>query len=173
MSRVAPQHAYASDLELNVSGLPDGTIVELRVLKRLTAGATVLDLVTAKETDRYVQYRLTSPNLAALRNMPLAASDSTEASVYITIHEHAPDGSYSLAVLQKIGGMEMGRVTKRIIVGDHPFVANRNSGEVHTANCDWVNRMSPHNKVAYAAVELAVKRGFNGCRFCLPEFDKG
>ncbi len=74
--------------------------------------------------------------------MQLKSGDITEATICITLPDTVPNGAYDFCVLQKIGGQEMGRVTKRLLVGDYPFVANRNSHEVHKANCDWVKDVS-------------------------------
>jgi carboxypeptidase T len=168
-----PRISYLSDLEIDVSDLPQEAQVELRILKRLTEGMTVEDLTKVAQTKLYSRYEVTSPERAALRNMPLKTSDNSEATLYITMPEGVPDGVYHISVLQKIEGQEMGRVTKRLLVGEHPYVANRNSGEVHVANCEWVQRMSLVNKVAYREVELALKHDYNGCRYCLPEYDTG
>lgn len=165
--------AYFTDLEIHLSDLPHNVKVELKVLKRLTEGTTVEGLSKKREKKLHSHYEVTSPKQAALRNMPLKTSDNSMATLYITLPEDIPNGAYDLSVLQKIDGREMGRVTKRLLVGDYPYVANRNSREVHEANCDWVKRMSSKNKVAYRELKLALKHGYNGCHYCLPEFDTG
>ena len=74
---------------------------------------------------------------------------------------------------QIVGGREMGRVTKRLLVGEYPYVINSNSDEVHLANCTWVRKMNPTHRVACSDLELARSHGHNGCRYCLPEIDTG
>lgn len=165
--------AYLSDLEIHLSNLPHNIKVELRVLKRLTEGITAESLSIKKETKLYSYYEIISPEQAALRDMPLKTSDNSEATLYITVPKDVPDGAYEFSVLQKIDGLEMGRVTKRLLVGDYPYAANRRSSEVHIANCEWGKKISPINKVAYRELELALKHGYNGCRYCLPEHDTG
>lgn len=168
-----PRIPYLSDLELDLTLLPPGTEVELRVLKRLTDAAELVSLAKTKETHYHTRYRATSAAQGIIRNMPLRPSDCSEATVYLTVSDDAPDGVYELAVLQRINGNEVGRITKRLIVGDHPYVANRRTGEVHMANCEWVRKMSGRNKSAYRELELALNRGYNGCHYCLPEQDTG
>ena len=51
----------------------------------------------------------------------------------------------------------------------YPYAANRRSSEVHKVNCEWAKKISPISKGAYR--ELAIKHGYNGCRYCLPEYD--
>lgn len=165
-----PRISYFSDLEIDLGELPQGAQAKLKILKRLTSGAAIESLDVTKQTQLYTHYEATSQQ-AALRNMPLKTSDSTQVTLSITLPEEVPDGVYDIAVLQKIEGREMGRVTRRLLVGDYPYVANRNTEEVHEANCEWVAKMSAKNKVAYRQLELALQHGYNGCRYCLKEFD--
>ncbi len=166
-----PRVAYNSDLELELAGLPTGSEVVLRLLKRLTVGATVEHMAQIDETERHITLAVEVGGTAALRTMALHPSDHSQATLSVTLPEHTPAGAYELAVLQKVDGREMGRVTKRLVVGQFPYVANANSDEVHLANCEWVQRMSPRHRIAYSDLQLALQRGYNGCHYCLPELD--
>ncbi len=168
-----PRTRYLSDLEVDVSELPPGAEVELRLLKRLTDNAELVDLVETDQTKLHARYATTSTTRGIVRDMPLEPSDCSEATVSVTIPDGAADGAYEFSVLQRIGGAEMGRITRRLLVGDHPFVANRRSAEVHLANCEWVRKMSGRNKRAYRELEQALHHGFNGCHYCLPTHDTG
>jgi hypothetical protein len=55
------------------------------------------------------------------------------------------------------------------------FVANRrpSSREVHREDCPWVRRMRPDNRVFYDDLARALADGFDGCHYCLPQFDHG
>ena len=103
-----PRIAYLSDLEVDLSELPVGSKVELRMLKRLTLGAAVENMVKAEETERYVLFAVLVHGRAALRNMQLMTSDQSQAALTITLPEKVPDGAYQISVLQKVGGREMG-----------------------------------------------------------------
>jgi hypothetical protein len=167
-----PRISCLSDLVLELSKLPVNAHVELRLLKRLTQGAVFEQLTQVSESQYHVRYK-TIDGRSSICGMPLQTNDRAEATIYLSLPEDTPDGVYEFAVLQQINGREMGRITKRLIVGDYPYVANRNSGEVHEANCEWVHKMSPRNKIAYRELEQALKHGFNGCRYCLPEHNTG
>ncbi len=65
----------------------------------------------------------------------------------------------------------MGRVTRLLAVGEHPYLGNRRSKEIHIPSCKWAKVMSPGNRVAYKDLERAIKHGYNGCHFCLSEYD--
>lgn len=168
-----PRRRYLSDLELDLSKLPQGAEVELRLLKRLTDKAELVDLVETGQTTLHTRFAATSATQSIVRNMPLEPSDCSQATISVTIPDSADDGAYEFAVLQRIEGAEVGRITRRLVVGDHPFVANRRSGEVHLANCEWVGKMSGRNKRAYRELDRALQHGFNGCHYCLIEHDTG
>lgn len=52
------------------------------------------------------------------------------------------------------------------------FVANRDtlSMEVHRAGCQWVDEIFEKNKVGYYSLYDALKGGYDGCKYCLPEY---
>jgi hypothetical protein len=52
------------------------------------------------------------------------------------------------------------------------YVANSNpaSLEVHRAECRWVQEINEENKVGYFILYDAFKDGYDGCRYCLPEY---
>jgi len=168
-----PRIAYLSDLEVDLSALPAGCHVELELLKRLTDGALSQGMTKVKETYRHATFEVQPYHCGALCNMPLNTSDRSEAKLTVTLPDNTPDGAYQVSVRQIVSGREMGRVTKRLVVGSYPYVVNSNSDEVHLANCAWVQKMNPTHRVAYSDLELARRHGHNGCRYCLPEIDTG
>ena len=168
-----PRIAYFSDLEIDLSELPLGCMIELRLLKRLVEGSAIQGMMKTKETENYAVFDVSPHGLAAIRNMQLKTSDRSQARLTITLDSSIPDGGYRVHALQKVEGKEVGRVTKFLLVGEYPYVANLNSDEVHLANCVWVRKMNPRHRSAYNDLQLARKHGYNGCRYCLPEIDTG
>jgi murein tripeptide amidase MpaA len=165
--------AYISDLEIDLTSLARNAEVELKIVKRLTDGASPSGLTKIEDVGPHSIYNVETDHIVAMRNMSLRSGDKTVARLTIHLSPDTPHGFYDIAAIQRIAGKEVGRVTKRLIVGDHPFIANRRSGEVHKANCPFIPLMSGRNKRAYREVELALKHGYNGCHTCLPEFDTG
>lgn len=51
------------------------------------------------------------------------------------------------------------------------YTGNKHSLELHASGCDWVSRMSSSNKVAFTSVFDAFDQGYNGCAYCMKEFD--
>ena len=60
-----------------------------------------------------------------------------------------------------------------ILYLDEPIVVvgNRNSGEFHQFGCSWVQKMSEDNMVLIDSPQEAVKRGYNGCWYCMRRYD--
>ena len=168
-----PKVKVSADLLIDLAELPPTMPVTLRILKRLSEAAALQNAVLIEETKEYQRFALTPGTQACLGGMNLKASDNTQATLQITVPQGAADGFYRLAAVEVIDGKQMGRVTRMLAVGEHPFMGNRNTLEVHKATCDWVAKTSPRNKVAYQDLERALKHGYNGCRFCLPEYNTG
>lgn len=168
-----PRRSHRSDLEVDLSALPVGARAELRLVRRLLDGARLERMEPVDRTTHHVALELESGARSAIRGMPLEPSDRTQAVLTLLLAGDQPDGAYDMHARQLIDGREMGRITRRFVVGDHPFTANARSGEVHRSQCDWVEMMNPANKRAFAGAERAVASGYNGCHFCLPELDTG
>jgi hypothetical protein len=165
-----PRVALQSDLLLDVSALPSEVETKLRVLKRLSEPAVPEFMDLIEESTRYQKFDVQSGACAYLRGMDLKPSDDTQASLEMTIPEDFPDGVYRLAAAQIIDGQEVGRVTRVLAVGEYPFLANRNSMEVHVGDCQWARKVGPRNRRAYKDLDRALKHGYNGCHYCLREY---
>jgi zinc metalloprotease ZmpB len=77
-----------------------------------------------------------------------------------------------LVAAEIVDGKEVGRVTRMLAIGQYPYMGNSRTSEVHLANCEWAAKISRGNKEAYQDLECALKHGYDGCRFCLPEYSK-
>jgi hypothetical protein len=53
------------------------------------------------------------------------------------------------------------------------FVGNRRSLELHTPSCSWLAAMSERNRIGFSAISQALAQGYNGCWYCLRQFDTG
>lgn len=166
-----PRVKLSADLMIDLSQLPGNMQVTLRILKRLSATAALENAQLIKDSATHQKFSLIAGKQTYLRGMNLKASDNCQATLEIVAPAQVADGNYRLAAAEFIDGKEMGRVTRLLAVGDHPFLGNSRTLEVHVANCEWAAKTSKRNKVAYQGVERALKQGYNGCRFCLPEYD--
>jgi hypothetical protein len=53
------------------------------------------------------------------------------------------------------------------------FIGNRRSKEVHRFSCSWVRLMKQDNVVPFENLADGLRAGFDGCRFCLADYDHG
>ncbi|VVB71553.1 Uncharacterised protein [uncultured archaeon] len=146
---------------------------KLRILKRLSSTAKSENATLVTESSLYQHFELVPGKQAFLRGMNLKPSDNCQAYLEITIPDNALDGNYRLSIAQLVDGKEMGRVTRMLAVGDYPFMGNRRTLELHVSGCEWAAKTSGRNKVAYDSIERALKHGYNGCAYCLPEYNTG
>jgi hypothetical protein len=168
-----PKVKMSADLAIDLSRLPKYMTAKLRILKRLSAGARIENATLDSENSLYQKFTLVPGKQAFIRKMDLRPSDKCQVYLEITIPDTAKDGDYRMSVSQLVDGREMGRVTRMLSVGDYPFMANRRTLEVHVPDCEWAQKTGRRNKVAYDSVEHALKHGYNGCAYCLPEYDTG
>ncbi len=167
-----PRVSLRADLIIDLSELPPEIEVMLRILKRLNEQAIAENMVLREESSMYQKFQVEAGKKAYLHGMTLKPSDDVQASLSITIPEDTPDGGYRLSIAQRVDKQEMGRVTRVLAVGQHPFLANRRSHEVHLADCNWARQVGGRNKVAYQNLERALRHGYDGCHFCLTEYSQ-
>lgn len=165
-----PRTHMAADLVVNLTELPGDFEVRLRILRRLSEDATKAFMSLEEQTTLYQRLRIDCGREARLNGMPLKPSDDTQATLEVTVPEGAIEGAYRISVAQVVDGREVGRVTRMLAVGDHPFMANSRSLEVHIPGCVWADRISPRHRLAYDSMERALRHGFNGCHYCLEEY---
>lgn len=53
------------------------------------------------------------------------------------------------------------------------FIGNKRSMELHRQSCYWVGQMIEHHKVPFTTIEAALTQGYNGCYYCLRQYDTG
>jgi hypothetical protein len=160
-----------SDLQIDLSSLPTGMEVNLKILKRLCIEASTDGLSKINESTLYNEYYVLSGKKSYLRNIKLKSNDNCIAKLEFILPDSIPDGGYEISVAQLVDNLEMGRVTQLLAVGEHPFIANKNTKELHNNNCKWVKKMNNKNKIAYKEIPRAIKHNYNGCRYCLPDYD--
>jgi hypothetical protein len=165
-----PRKRVSADLLIDLTELPSEMAVTLRILKRLSTSAAPENAALVEETDEFQRFELATGTQARLNHISLQMSDCTQATLEITVPAGAADGFYRVAAAEIIDGKQMGRVTRMLAVGQHPFMGNQNTLELHKSTCEWTDKISAHHKVAYQDLDRAIRRGFNGCRYCLPEY---
>ena len=156
------------------SALPAGGKVAVKIPARYLEGATMAGLEKVWESGGHKVCRLevTSGASGTLDGIRLKRSENTLARLEVDLPAQAAPGDiYPIYVEQKVTGTVTGRVTLVArMAGSPAFIANRTSGEIHLPNCKWVRLMSRRNKTPFDDLDTAIRRGYNGCRFCLPAY---
>jgi hypothetical protein len=52
-----------------------------------------------------------------------------------------------------------------------PYIGNKNSKELHAPNCKLIRRIKEENRATFTSIEEALAQGYNGCHYCLDEYD--
>ncbi|MEN6317351.1 MAG: C13 family peptidase [Syntrophaceae bacterium] len=167
-----PKLETIGDLEIDLSSLPAGVEAELKLLKRLVKNADLEHMTLDQQSATYARFKMDCGMVCAIRKMSLKSSDISKATLTLKLPDSISDGFYDLWARQLVGGLEMGRITRRLAVGEFPYVGNRKSKELHLrGQCQWEKTMSNRNRVAFADVNHAISQAYNGCATCMPEID--
>lgn len=168
---------YSSDdnnLEFDLSQLPQEIKSEIKILKRIVTNADLDELSLINELSNHNIYEGTGiGKIHKFNNMQLKSREDTVVRLKIIFPPSVPHGAYDISVKQLKGNLEYGRITRTINVGRFPFIGNPKTKELHRANCPWIPKMSPKNKIAFISLEKGLQRGYDGCHTCLLEHDNG
>lgn len=165
-----PHRSIQSDLKIDVGALPSDATVSLRLSRHLLDRAFFDGVTLAQQSEREAELSVTPARTCRLAGMSLGASKVYRAVLEIVFPEHAK-GNYLVSLSQEVSGLEMGRVSAQFFVADFPLIANSGgSKEIHSAECSWLGKMNPHNRIPYRDIVRAIKDGYNGCRYCLPAY---
>lgn len=107
---------FVGDLEIQLGKLPKGTEVQLRVAAALANEARSYRLEHLRSQGRQTLFSVAPFKDSALRDIRLKPGLRSPTSLTINFPPDARPGSYDIAVLQKIDGKEVGRVTRRLII---------------------------------------------------------
>jgi len=172
-----PGNATLSDLHIDRSGLPQGGRVTLKIPSHYMEGSKAINLAKTWESEggRVCKVEVTSLGTADLKQIRLKSRENTLIRLEVTMPpQFQPGDVYPVFVEQYTDGAITGRVTLVArIVGSPAYLANRSSGEIHLPNCIWAEKISAWHRIPFDDLNLALDRGYNGCRFCLPKYDTG
>jgi hypothetical protein len=172
-----PDVKILSDLMIDCR-LPSEAKVYLRILKRLTQGTKPENMNVVADFGQYRRYRLNLGNgiVSYLRNMPLQPSDKSIASIEFKDYKQVRGpGFIGVSVARIVNGMKLGSVKRDLIlIGlNNPLIGNLRTKELHLPDCQYAGAIKLENKIKTLDVYKAINDGFNGCHYCMPEFDTG
>jgi hypothetical protein len=164
-----------NDLQIDTRALPADTHIEVKLLRRITDGATLQHLTVVSQSTLWTTLELAGGVVAAISGFELQANDKVGVTLEIDFSMNAQHGQvYPIIATQVLDGMVAGRMTIEITAikeTDDYIWGNRRSRELHELGCAFWKMVSHANKIPFLNVGEALARGYNGCRFCMPEFD--
>jgi hypothetical protein len=182
-----------SSAEFYIAGIPGASIgalyidsksapsdgeIRLTMPTRYLEGASALGLNKIWESEHGLvsQVALPTGTSASLTRIKLKSKENTLVRIEVKLPVAAKAGDvYPVSVEQQVNGITTGRVSLVArVVGTPAYIANSNpdSLELHLPNCQWAKKISGRHKVPYDDLNLALRRGYNGCRYCLPKYSK-
>ncbi len=160
-----------SNLEIDAQTFPENTNIVIQISSRLAESTSLEEAELIYESQRLRKFKINAGKLAAIKDLTLRKGENSLANITIELPENIDNGHYGLSIAQLIDNLKMGEITYMLAVGDYPFIANRNLREVHKNDCSWVEKIKNKHKVPYKDIKRALKHGYNGCQYCLPDFD--
>lgn len=171
-------HQSINTLRLDASALPADTKILVRVARSITnQAANITGFIVVSQNDRWSVLRLPGGVLGEITNFPFYANEEKSVALEIDFSYEAEHlHHYPIVASQVQNGVLAGQLTIEItaIKESEDYVyGNARTRELHVFGCPFREQMSPHNHVPFATVKDALARGYNGCAFCLPDYNTG
>jgi len=164
-------------LELDATAMPADTKIEVRTLTRLIDASTLSGLAVTKRGQVKSTMTMSGDVDATMADFRLATGEDVTVDLVIDFSHTANHlQTYPLIVTQHQDGQVVGRITIDIVAVkelEDFFFGNPRSHEIHVTTCPFWPKLGPWSKRPFVRIEDAQIRGYNGCAFCLPDFDTG
>lgn len=156
--------------------LPRDTRVQARVPNGvLDSGNT--DMAVGKSDDRFTTLNLDGGRNGTLKEVEIDANGSFVLNLTVDFSFEADHlRQYPMRVRQVHDDALVGAYTIELTAVkdlEDFFFGNPHSGELHVTTCPLWPKINKPKLVTFERVADAQARGYNGCRFCLPEVDEG
>lgn len=158
-----------SEIQIDLKELPGNAEVYLRVLRRLCEGAEIINMSFREANSRFNYYTMVPGSVGKIRSVAFGNKDISEVHLFVRIPENATK-TYAITNTQLVNGVITGRITQvlNLMTGDaFDFIGNANTREVHKKDCNWVGRISDHNKRGFRSLNNAHKAGYDNCAYCI------
>lgn len=169
--------ASTNTVAIDADDFPGDTIIEVRVPRRLADQGTASGLTVDRQNSRWCYFHLDESFHGTLAGFSLDASEQAAVTLRIDISLEAVHGEvYPLTVSQLRRDTVVGRYRVEITAvkeSEDYVYGNCRSRELHTLHCPFFSIMSAANVRPFDTVRTGRLRGYNGCAFCLPEYNDG
>ena len=168
-------HPSTNTLRLDASALPPDTKITMRVARNITDKAGSLSgFVLDGQNNRWSTLTIAGGLVGAIAGFPLGTNEEKDVALEIDFSYQAEHMKrYPIVAGQDQDGVLAGQLTIEITAvkeSEDYVYGNARSRELHTFSCIWRKQMSPKNQIPFQTIKDALARGYNGCRFCLPNY---
>ncbi|MXX86185.1 MAG: tyrosinase family protein [Acidobacteria bacterium] len=162
---------------LDASTLPKDTNLRLRVANSVLQQAELRKLTVERTNKRFTTLRARGGEAVAINGFPLHAGERKVVGLDVDFSARAEHGRrYPVIATQTQDGELAGRLTIELVAikdYDDYMIGNKNTKELHLPNCTYSDWVKPANRVPFATAREARALGYDGCHYCLPEYDAG
>ena len=164
----------SNSLSIEASSLPDDTKILLRTGRTVTdRSAGISGFLLQDQNTQWSTLSLAGGTTGTITDFPLAIHEKKSVTLEIDFSYKAKNlKRYQIVASQEQDGHLAGQVTIEITAvkeSEDYLYGNVRSRELHKFDCTFRRLMHPGNQVPFQTVKDALARGYNGCRFCLPE----
>lgn len=160
---------------LDASKLESDTKILLRLPRRIVKKVNIQNFSIKSQNKIWSYLSLSGECTGSLDKVPLSANEEVLVTLEVDFSIQAEHLKvYPIIVTQEINSQVMGRITIEItaIKEVEDFVyGNPRSMELHQIKCPFWPFIGPHNKVPFLNINDGLVRGYNGCAYCLPEYN--
>ncbi len=164
-------------IRLDASVLPVDTSIRVTLANSIASQANFTALNQISSNSRFTTFEMSGQNIGQIDGFDLRAREDRNLKLLVDFSFQANhEEHYPMIVSQYQEGIVAGEMTIDFIAikeSNDYFYGNPKSKEMHTIHCPFWNIISPKNKIPFNNAEEGIRRGYNGCAFCLSEHDTG
>ena len=155
-----------TDLQININNFPGAGPVLVKVFKRIMNNAILDHMAIVEQSQIYTTFKHLG-GIGGVQRMNLKHGETAKVTIYYSIPAKTPAGACPITATQLINGVAVNGYTKIVNVSSSAYVINRRTFEIHKRGCPCVIKMSSYDKMPFANLKKARKRGFHDCAICI------
>jgi hypothetical protein len=161
---------------IDAAELPNDTVIRARLANRvLSSGNT--DIPVSSRDARFTTLEMDGGGTGAIKDVEIGGNDSFVLTLGVDFSFKATHlRRYPVRVQQTHHNAVVGSYTIELTAVkdlEDFFFGNRRSGELHVSTCQLWPKINKARLDTFERIADAQARGYDGCRFCLPEADTG
>jgi zinc metalloprotease ZmpB len=169
-------HPTKNTLHIDATPMPSDTKISVRVTRNMVDQAKSMSGFKLKSQNRrWSTLSLEGGKEGIIADFPLVTNEERGVTLEIDFSYQAENlKRYPIVATQEQDGTLAGKLTIEITAvkeSEDYVYGNMHSRELHTFDCAYRKKMSPHNQVPFENIKDALARGYEGCAFCLPEYN--